>query len=68
MGDPKCWGLNPFSPTFWEIRSNCTVCQSSTKDVEALAEQSNFSKFSENVTDETAAIIIQNVLSMEIYI
>lgn len=48
--------------------SNCSVCQSSTKDTEVLAEQSNFSKFSENVTDETAAIIIQNVLSMEIYI
>lgn len=34
-----------------------------------MTEQFNFSKLSENVTDETAAIIIiRNVLSMEIYI
>lgn len=33
-----------------------------------MTEQCNFSKLSENVTDETAAIIIQNVLLMEIYI
>lgn len=53
---------------FGKLFLNCTGCQRSTKDSETVTEQGNFSKPSENVTDETAAIIIQNVLSMEIYI
>lgn len=58
-----------------QVRAAGCVCDSLgfTRQVSAAqelvpAEQNDFSKFSENVTDETAAIIIQNVLSMEIYI
>lgn len=45
---------------------HCTACQRSTKDNEAVSEQCHFSKLGENVTDETAAGRIQNVLSMAI--
>lgn len=57
-----------FSSVLGNLFFNCTGCQRSTKDNETMTEQFNFSKLSENVTDETAAVIIQNVLSMEIYI